>query len=82
MAHKVTMYQCDFCRRKFASKSYAEKEHEPVCLYNPKRKGCVTCKHFNSSIYDDQDCMLKNINLIDNKVRVECSLHVPKEIEY
>lgn len=81
MAHKITMYQCDFCRKKYASKSYAEKNHEPFCIYNPVRKSCITCTHFSSAnAFDLQKCDLSTFD-ISEKIKVECSLHVEKDIE-
>ena len=80
MAHKITKYQCDFCRKSFASKSYAEKQHEPVCFYNPARKSCITCNNFSDSFHDGievywSSCIVgKNIS---EKLKVECSLHKP-----
>ena len=46
MATKIIKYKCDYCKKSFASKSYCEKEHEPICFHNPKSKSCVKCLGF------------------------------------
>lgn len=46
MATKIIKYKCDYCKKSFTSKSYCEKEHEPICFYNPKSKSCVKCLGF------------------------------------
>jgi len=80
MAHKIIKYKCDFCRKSFMSKSYAEKQHEPVCFYNPKRKGCITCNNFYTYEYDTPQHCGVNID-ISNKLKVECYSHKLKQIK-
>ena len=43
MATKTIRYKCDFCGKVYASKSYCEKEHEPICFQNQKSKSCAKC---------------------------------------
>lgn len=38
------LYRCDFCNEDFETPENC-KEHENVCLMNPKTKTCNTCKH-------------------------------------
>lgn len=44
MATKIIKYKCDYCKKSFASKSYCEKKHEPICFQNPKSKSCAKCE--------------------------------------
>jgi hypothetical protein len=75
MAHKITKYQCDFCRKSFASKSYAEK-HELTCFENVKSKSCITCSNFSVYEYDiPRHCAVeKNLKL---RLQTECPSHRP-----
>ena len=40
-----TRYQCLYCRRSFASKSYAM-GHAKQCGRNPDVRACLTCAHY------------------------------------
>ena len=56
----VVRHRCGWCRRTFASKSYAAR-HEASCNRNPASKTCATCAHFTrtpccSSPSDDCGC--------------------------
>ena len=77
MASKVIRYQCNFCSKIYASKSYCEKHHEPVCFRNPLRKSCGTCKNFREFDGYDYDCK-SGIDL-SHKLKVECFSYVQKE---
>lgn len=44
MPEKIEAWQCDFCDRKYTTKSNA-KRHEKVCIFNPEVKACITCEH-------------------------------------
>ena len=45
MAAKTIRYKCDFCSKIYASKSYCEKEHEPICFHNPASNSCIKCSN-------------------------------------
>lgn len=38
----VTRYTCDYCGD-FSTDETVVADHEPICKYNPKTQGCVTC---------------------------------------
>jgi len=41
----VTLYKCDFCKRKMQVKGAMER-HEPLCYMNPKNQSiCQGCNH-------------------------------------
>lgn len=46
MPHETTAWQCNFCHRCFSRKVDAC-NHEYTCKYNPTRRMCFTCKHFD-----------------------------------
>lgn len=78
MAYKVIRYHCDFCKKVFANKTYCEKEHEPICFFNPQRKSCGTCaRYIGHSIYDDHKCSA-GID-ISRKQKVECYSYIQDE---
>ncbi len=52
MPVEVKRYKCAHCKKHFSSKSYAS-QHEHKCFFNPDRKTCPTCKHFNGCYKPD-----------------------------
>lgn len=50
MPHTINGYQCDFCNRTFYRKVDAL-NHEWACKYNPARRSCYTCKHYERKEY-------------------------------
>ena len=47
MPREVKAYGCDFkCGRKVVLSKKSMADHESRCFYNPAKKACVTCKHF------------------------------------
>ena len=46
MPHEITAWKCDFCHRCFVRKVDVI-NHEYACKYNPTRRMCFTCKHFD-----------------------------------
>lgn len=46
MPHETTAFECNFCRRVSRTKAGAER-HECACKYNPARRACHTCNHFD-----------------------------------
>lgn len=45
MPHETTAWQCNFCHRCFIRKVDAC-NHEYTCKFNPERRMCFTCKHY------------------------------------
>ena len=67
MATKIIKYKCDYCKKSFSSKSYCEKEHEPICFHNPKSKSCIKCEHLGlNSTYSNNpsDEAIKVLNML------------------
>ena len=50
MPHTISAYQCDYCHRAFERKVDAV-NHECACKYNPARRTCYTCKHYQEREY-------------------------------
>ena len=73
MAKKVIRYKCAFCKKVFASKSYCEKHHEPLCFTNPLRKSCATCGHFAD--FDGLEFKCGAGKDLSVKLKVECGSH-------
>ena len=44
MSIKVIRYECRYCKKVFANKTYADR-HERNCYYNPNIRACATCTH-------------------------------------
>lgn len=45
--HVVTTYQCGYCGAIFTT-SHQCFIHEDDCMMNPKKQGCLTCKHYKN----------------------------------
>lgn len=50
MPHTISAYQCDFCNRTFYRRVDAL-NHERSCKFNPTRRSCYTCKHYQEQEY-------------------------------
>lgn len=46
---EVTMYQCGFCKKKYAYKGSVMR-HEKKCYHNPIHKACASCGHFYQEV--------------------------------
>lgn len=46
MPHETTAWKCNFCHRCFSRKVDAC-NHEYTCKFNPARRMCFTCKHYD-----------------------------------
>lgn len=53
MVAEVVAFVCGFCPRKkrFAARGTATR-HEFRCFYNPVRRACATCQHFEYEKYE------------------------------
>ena len=46
------VYYCDYCKKYFISKYFAEK-HENICSKNPQNnRACFNCKHLQKETFD------------------------------
>jgi hypothetical protein len=43
---KVWRYFCEFCKRKSAATPKPIQGHERTCWWNPARRACKTCAHY------------------------------------
>lgn len=50
-------YKCDFCSNFKENKNDIE-FHELTCSFNPKCKGCYTCKNYYPNSYHSEHCTL------------------------
>lgn len=50
MPHTTIAYQCDYCRRTFY-RNVDALNHERSCKFNPARRSCYTCKHYQEQEY-------------------------------
>jgi hypothetical protein len=56
MAKRVIAYACEHgCRRRVLTSKRAMERHEEICFYNPERRACITCEHFEC--YEDSNGM-------------------------
>jgi len=56
MPRQVKAYGCDFkCGQKVVLSKASMISHESRCFYNPTKKACATCKHFER--FDDSNGM-------------------------
>lgn len=62
MAIAIIRWKCEYCRKHFASKNYAEK-HEKICYYDGEKKACPTCAHFfNDRAITKCECLNREAN--------------------
>ena len=92
---EVTAFICDYCprKRRFAARGTAVR-HESRCFYNPIRKACASCAHFEmlrgsrdheTGYFEDGGpyCAKGALNdgpEIRTQLRSECELWEPKVV--
>ena len=55
MPHETTAWKCNFCHRCF-SRRVGACNHEYACKYNPARRMCFTCKHYDPNGEWTEEC--------------------------
>jgi len=56
--HKVTVFQCDHCKR-INSSQRNMRRHERKCYFDPANQSCAMCKHLET-ITSDYDVFVGN----------------------
>lgn len=61
MPKQIEAWQCDYCKKRYASKPNARR-HEKTCIFNPDCKACITCEHsFYKAPDADPGCKIGKI---------------------
>jgi hypothetical protein len=74
VAIAITRWKCQYCKKHFSSKNYAEK-HEKKCYYDEEKKACPTCKHFDNSLGEKYICwsaMYKELECFTDFLVFDC----------
>jgi len=70
VTENITVYQCEFCKKKLYRK-HAMLKHEDLCNNNPKNfKACMDCK-FLEKIQIDAHWIVGNPEYVENSKQVD-----------
>ena len=72
---EITMFLCEYCKKKRYIHKCSAKRHEKECYWNPNYKACMTCQNYLNPdeitqfkvIGEDTVCVYAKENLFNRK---------------